>query len=313
VLWAPSAADLQNDAAADSSPHTKKEKFEAYISHVIAHEVGHTLGLRHNFKGSLQPVSSTVMDYNLTQDRAKIGKPQPYDYAAIRLLYGLSTEVPSQPFCTDGDVVSDPDCSRFDFGANPLVDDATPGYTTALDQFLTGTVAAPPGNILNRLLKWIRGGSQAQHLQAWNAALGQLKVPVDANKVASIPGYAARVDQATGILFSRLYLDPASLRGDSRNGGAFLQDPPVDPQVTPLLIAELKANLVNADSIRSYATRRTTVAVLKKLQLTAALNALVEARATITAARPGLSGDAAVLTDELLSRINTAVNNYFNP
>ncbi|WP_394828422.1 zinc-dependent metalloprotease [Pendulispora albinea] len=318
VLWAPTAADFQNELgpreAVQALPRlTKKEKFEAYIAHVITHEIGHTLGLRHNFKGSLQPVASTVMDYNLTQDRARIGKPQPYDFAAIRLLYDLTTEQPPQPFCTDPDVLNDPECSRFDFGANPLVDDAIPGYTTALDAFLTGVVANPPGNIVNRLLKWIRGGSQAQHLQAWNAALGQLKVPVDAAKVATIPGYAARVDQATGILFSRLYLDPANLRGDTRNAGAFLLDPPFDPQVTPRIIAELKANLVNLDSIRSYATRRITVAALKKLQLTAALTALVEARATIRASRPGLGGDDAVLTDELLSRIDAAVNSYFNP
>jgi hypothetical protein len=64
--------------------------------------------------------------------------------------------------------------------------------------------------------------------------------------------------------------------------------------------------------VRSYATRRVAVAILKKLQSTAALSALVDARAIIAATRPGLSGDDAVLTDELLSRIDAATSSYFN-
>ena len=59
--------------------------------------------------------------------------------------------------------------------------------------------------------------------------------------------------------------------------------------------------------------RRIAVAVLKKLQLTTGLAALVDARTTIKAARPGLSGDDAVLTDELLSRIEEAGINASAP
>ncbi|WP_394846298.1 zinc-dependent metalloprotease [Pendulispora brunnea] len=313
ALWAPAIAELHSAAQAAGTlpPLTKKQKFEGYITWLIGHEIGHTLGLRHNFKGSLQAPSSSVMDYVIVDDSPRLGSPRPYDLAAIKWLYGLSREEPTQPFCVDADVKLDPDCSRYDFGTNPLADDAAPFYDNVLTTFLNGT-GDPPNYSLNRVLRWVRTGTPAQHLQAWKAALGPLKVPVDANKVATIPGYAARVNQATNRLFSRLYLDPLDDRADLYHKDALLDDPPYDAEVTPLIMAELKANLLNGDSIRSYATRRMTVAVLKKLQLTAALSVLVESRATIQATRPGLTGDDAVLTDELLSRIDAAVKSYFN-
>ena len=95
------------------------------MQQVVAHEVGHTLGLRHNFKGSLLPPSSSIMDY--TSDAASIGERRRtaggYDIAAIQYLYGLSAELPTQPFCNDQDAdVVDPDCRRRDQGARPLSD-----------------------------------------------------------------------------------------------------------------------------------------------------------------------------------------------
>lgn len=60
---------------------------------LIAHEIGHTLGLRHNFKGSADQrhitrgKSSTVMDYGFlaSEESHEIGQ---YDYAAIEIGYG---------------------------------------------------------------------------------------------------------------------------------------------------------------------------------------------------------------------------------
>src|SRR5206468_1996119 len=89
---------------------TETRLMHQYIVELVAHEVGHTLGLRHNFRGSsiLDPgdlnntaktaqigQSASVMDYNPVIVAAK-GQAQgdfvpttlgPYDYWAIEYAY----------------------------------------------------------------------------------------------------------------------------------------------------------------------------------------------------------------------------------
>lgn len=134
---------------------------KAYVKDVVMHEVGHTLGLRHNFKGStiytpeqLQDpqftkengLSSSVMDYhpfNLAgpgeqQGEYVMSTLGAYDYLAVKYAYEqldpsleksslnetarLTTTDPRLAFETDEAADDmDPEVTRFDLGNDPLV------------------------------------------------------------------------------------------------------------------------------------------------------------------------------------------------
>lgn len=131
-----------------------------YIANVVMHEVGHTLGLRHNFKGSLinspeqlqdaeytraNGLGSSVMDYqpfNLAAPGEKQGEYVQsslgaYDYLAIQYAYApldptrekeeldaialRTTTEPHLAYESDEAAdASDPEVNRFDLGNDPL-------------------------------------------------------------------------------------------------------------------------------------------------------------------------------------------------
>jgi len=132
---------------------------EAFIGPMVAdlacHEVGHTLGLRHNFKGSAvytlaeinspemkgkKPFTGSVMDYNPVNINHEDGEVQgdysmigigPYDEWAIQYGYTQKDKElkdilsrvaePELQYATDEDTWgADPLARRYDFGKNPL-------------------------------------------------------------------------------------------------------------------------------------------------------------------------------------------------
>jgi hypothetical protein len=128
-----------------------------FVREIVAHEVGHVLGLRHNFAGSLatslpqkelddwfrayiagKPLdaytnkisSGSVMDYNVFKSGAFIGwrmraikEALPHDRAAIIWGYFDNTEVRDKKllFGTDQDTWVYGDVRRFDYGEDPVV------------------------------------------------------------------------------------------------------------------------------------------------------------------------------------------------
>lgn len=125
------------------------------LSDLVSHEVGHTLGLRHNFKASSiydiseinseaikgkQPLAGSVMDYLPTNFKVEHGEVQgdyamigvgPYDMWAIEYGYVLDKKKlpkilkrvadPQLAYATDEDTWGpDPLARRYDFGKDPL-------------------------------------------------------------------------------------------------------------------------------------------------------------------------------------------------
>ncbi len=147
-------APVENDRATGDELDGIPEWFIGpLMSSLVCHEVGHTLGLRHNFKASSlytleeinsvdvrgkKPFTASVMDYNPVNFNMETGDVQgdfamigigPYDYWAIE--YGYTTgdpkEVlkranePANAYLTDEDTGGpDPLAKRYDFSKDPL-------------------------------------------------------------------------------------------------------------------------------------------------------------------------------------------------
>jgi hypothetical protein len=144
------ATDALDDAAALKAA-------QDYVREVIAHEVGHIMGLRHNFAGSLgatltskelddwfnaylagKPLDSytnkiattSVMEYTVFKGAVFTGwlirttrQPMPHDHAAIAWGYFDSPEARTNKmlFATDEDVDVYGDVKRFDYGRDPVI------------------------------------------------------------------------------------------------------------------------------------------------------------------------------------------------
>ncbi len=201
-----------------------------YVREVVAHEVGHVLGLRHNFAASLtatmsqkeldewfadyvagKPLdaytnkitSGTVMDYNVLKSSAFIGwrmrtvkEALPEDHASIGWGYFDTTEARDNKilFGTDGDVGRYGDVRRFDYGADPVVGD----YSTLAD-----IIALLPNDVIETFIR-----ARAPHNPNDRIPLEQVNL--------SPAVYAARIAEEFGDILLWFKSDTRSLKVENK-------------------------------------------------------------------------------------------------
>lgn len=309
LRWAGVASDPLCVMTADDDrdhlrPHsgnaqlTGGQKLENYVADMIAHEIGHDLGLRHNFKGTLvAPLSSSVMDYTDFPTRIAMAEHLgSYDVAAVRYLYGLDASLPTDPFCTDDMVGADPDCQRFDTGADPLGGTWTERWSLLTQYFTRFGVDA-------FFLQFLRGyaggaydyaqnGDDVAANRALDLILTDIGAPLDPTLLSDPTFFTSGADLMLGAVLAELGPAPSWA-------------------IAARIDDQLQQVLLNSDGIRSFASRRSVVDILKGRQTTAALETLEAARATIAAGLPALAGAEAAQTRDLLARIDRALAPYF--
>jgi hypothetical protein len=104
---------------------TEKQFAQNVVRAVVMHEVGHTLGLRHNFMGSTQTSdngriqSASIMDYNDLVIDAQFDQPGDADNWILSQVYPMKNkeQIRAHSFCTDEDVQKRKlNCAMDDFG-----------------------------------------------------------------------------------------------------------------------------------------------------------------------------------------------------
>ncbi|MDQ5985585.1 MAG: hypothetical protein CSYNP_01299 [Syntrophus sp. SKADARSKE-3] len=138
--------------AGNASDEMIMKASQAFVQVVLTHEAGHTMGLRHNFAGTMHAdygghtreklyanylkngpylkvlPSGSVMDYLRDIEVSLISNlftteqiALPHDISAMRFLYQDKPLDKTIPFCTDSDANAGMlDCQRFDYGKSPL-------------------------------------------------------------------------------------------------------------------------------------------------------------------------------------------------
>jgi hypothetical protein len=226
---------------------------DGYFRDMVAHELGHNLGLRHNFRGNLGAaptpsvgaVSRSIMEY-LGRAYRYLSRIGAYDAMAIAYGYGGMKPAQTNLFCTDEEVPDEDDatlsaeCSRDDATPNPF------GYfETQLDRSVTRLLA--------------RGTADAP---TWTVPDMQREL---GNALKGLGLYASSA-ATTAAAWTNFYSDPTRPRNPSQIRGFVLEkvrDQLCGPLVNDALALKTTANalsstVANLAALRAFAEKRLT-------------------------------------------------------
>ena len=156
------------------------------------------------------------------------------------------------------------------------------------------------------------GTIPAGRREAWDALIAPIKAPL-AVPPGAPANFPVRVSFIANVVFSRLFLPVA--RTSPFPGHPPLPPiaaPPLHASLVPSAAVELGLNLIDADKLRSFAVRRLSADILKRMQRIEALSVLTDARNIIAAEIPTLTGARALETRDLLSRVEKHLVAYFD-
>lgn len=310
--------ELSMPDESDETQSPEMASIEQFLTYLVAHELGHALGLRHNFKASISPMPTSVMDYLTMRDIQRIADqlPLPYDVQAIRYLTGQAPTLPDGPFCSDPQLWTDPDCSGFDEGENPVeymidffLNVALPSALASPGAWTNETLYAFHG-ASQGLLRYLRSDNPEYSMRATQALLASIGVPVSP-EISGDPALAWVADQAMTELLTRLY-DPSRLADIVAEVDPLFRRPRV-ALVSNLLAQQAQAIVENRDSIRSPASRRRAVAILRKMQSNQGRLGLVQALITVRTQLALLETDQEqrMELEDLVVQIEQAMSPYF--
>ena len=298
---------------------TAEEFSKNVVRAVVMHEAGHTLGLRHNFVGSTgtsrggKVQSASIMDYNDLVVDASFPGPGDSDMAIMKSVYDKDAPQAEVKFCTDeGARAGVPDCTMFDFGANPVDGLRVQQQTNLMIalQFLQRGRADVGVNMVRSSLRplapmanYVMFSTEAGQDLLADSMFAARQEKAWENLQASKTMLELAYPKSLHKIYSELVLQLITTRATAKTK---------DSSVFEKIVAEFKSGVL--DDGFQLATRRAALAGLKKLQAPEARLAIVEAAAELqkrSSAAPTPDRTVAVrMADEeiltLVQRILTA-------